>query len=334
MHLGLAALSAVVCLQRSRFAQPHRANARLAICSAQFSEYQNGAREIASCAFGCRRAGDPLAICLGLVFAETVSMLWIDPSRISPGVLGLTMLGLGVLGPLALFGTFRLLARDPPMGAMETGYFPPVASDSTIVPSRATVERAMLASAPMTSPGIGHGYVRDAPRSISSLASIVPTGESVAFNSPAASLARSPSAIPDIVSPPPTARLVPLSVVNGRTACGTNTCAPDEVCCNPACGICGAVGVACTRQDCGSASLPSSSVCGPNTCNVGDVCCNPSCGICARPDAECSQLRCADGPSVPFSQACGMNTCSVGLVCCDASCGLCGPIELCARLHC
>jgi hypothetical protein len=83
-------------------------------------------------------------------------------------------------------------------------------------------------------------------------------------------------------------------------ACGKNTCAVGEVCCNASCGICTAPGGGCTKQLCSDdPPPPKGEACGKNTCAVGEVCCNASCGICTPPNGGCILLACTDETPPP-----------------------------------
>jgi hypothetical protein len=230
-----------------------------------------------------------------------------------------------------VFGASRLLVSSPPKPAVGTETPPRSVTEFIVLPPPATAERGPIASAEGASALTAPGGAEDSLQRFSFVAPAASTSEPVALDD--AGMSVSAASAPPLV-PPPLASPAPSPPTAPPVACGTTTCAPDEVCCNRTCGICAAPGQACTRQQCGSASYPTSASCGDSTCNAGDVCCNPSCGICAPPGAACSQTRCDDGPTLPFSQACGMNTCNVDSVCCDASCGLCAPVAECAGLHC
>jgi hypothetical protein len=258
-------------------------------------------------------------------------MFSVIPSRIPPIA---TALAFVVLGPLAAFGASRLLFPAVPNPSTGPEPSPRVVREFIVLPPPAPVEKSQVVRAEVEPLPEAPGSGQDAPMRPSSFAPAPWDGERLARTIASASPGPPLPAPRDIVLPPVSPKPAPPPLGSPRVACGTTTCAPGETCCSPACGICDAPGVACTRQDCGSASYPSSPTCGANTCNVGEACCNPSCGICTRPGATCSQTKCDDGPTVPFSPACGMNTCNIGLVCCDANCGLCAPVSECARLHC
>ena len=235
-----------------------------------------------------------------------------------------------VLAPLTVLGAVRLL--DPVAGsAVATGAPVQAVTEIVVLPQPV---RAESEPGGMDLPATLATTEQPPPRWYPSPAASSPDVPrlEVASAAPSATLSGSASADPlatmlqPVPSSPPQLPPVP---------CGPSTmCAPGDVCCNPTCGICAAAGEACSRQDCGFASVPSSAPCGANTCNVGQVCCNSSCGICTAPGVGCSQKRCDDGPVVPFSQACGMRTCDVESVCCDATCGLCATVADCVRLHC
>ncbi|HEX7669676.1 MAG TPA: hypothetical protein VF395_08845 [Polyangiaceae bacterium] len=81
----------------------------------------------------------------------------------------------------------------------------------------------------------------------------------------------------------------------GGIACGKNTCAKGEYCCNASCGMCAPMGAACIQIACDPAPVP----CGTNTCASGEVCCNESCGICAAPGGGCTTQFCVPPTTGP-----------------------------------
>ena len=99
----------------------------------------------------------------------------------------------------------------------------------------------------------------------------------------------------------------------GHIKCGsTSWCEPEQVCCNPSCGICTDPDGVCTQQIC-----PPPVPCGENVCTNGQVCCNASCGICTEPGMACTQQACLGPPTVveccdtpkPSDVECGRSGC-------------------------
>jgi hypothetical protein len=266
---------------------------------------------------------------VGSALAQHTWMASPFPSRLSAVIVSTTVV---VLGPLAIFGATRILVPSVPTPMIAGAVLPQYARRITLPPPPVPEEISLAGKSERESSPSALDYAQS-PRAY--VASDIPSEADNASVSVARPNPVPPSSVLAPATPPITAAQPPPTRLEAqRVVCGTATCAPGSVCCSPKCGICAAPGEACSRQDCGSASFPSSALCGPNTCDVGDVCCNPSCGTCAKPGAGCSQKPCDDGPTVPFSQPCGMNTCSVGLVCCDANCGLCAPVSECADRHC
>jgi hypothetical protein len=247
-------------------------------------------------------------------------------SRLAPILVAFAF---GTLVPLAIFGAARLVA--PPVASPRPTVEPRerVAYEYGARERTETVDRVMeddgVSGAPPPAP-----VTAPMPSDELAAPALLETSASLSLTSTEASQPVPPPAPP---LTPPAAPVPRLPAV----PCGKVTCAPGDVCCSAACGICVGPNEACTstQQYCGMWSYPYSEMCGRNTCNIGEVCCNRSCGTCAQPGVECSQTQCDDGPTYPYSQACGLTTtCNVGSVCCDARCGLCAPMDECAKHHC
>lgn len=144
----------------------------------------------------------------------------------------------------------------------------------------------------------------------------------------------------------------------GGGKCGSNTCAADETCCNPSCGICVKPGGGCTKQLCPPDDPGDPGTKDPQRCGgfAGFPC--PGLGECVddpgddcdpqNGGADCGGIcKCTAGPTVlcqtgmPWNpdphvcacaappdsggQACGKVTCGKDQVCCNSSCGICTP---------
>ena len=105
--------------------------------------------------------------------------------------------------------------------------------------------------------------------------------------------------------------------LNGSRACGPNTCAVGEVCCNASCGICTPPGGACTQQACLTDEDVEAAQAAQAELEAAEA-------AVSEPDADALD---ADGnlisPIVIGPQQCGKNVCAAGTHCCNASCGTC-----------